>query len=294
MNGTPVRRSSIVDRRTLLAAGLGGLLAAGCAPDAPPAPPVRAVDELVAERPFYIAFRGGARDWPELSTYAFEQAALLPELKAVEVPVVRTADGVLVCSFDTDTLRLTGVKHSFLDTEWAVLEQLRVTAAETSDPRQPAQPLARLDVVLERFLDRFVFFVEPQVKEAAGILMATLIAAGRPDRIVWKQPVTSARFAEARSHGFETWGYVLDEQAHLGANLKRYAASADISMLGVSARRPDRLVQRVVTAARGSGKPAIAYNVHGAEELRRVWDLGCTGIASTSIRRLLEVPAPGR
>ncbi len=79
--------------------------------------------------------------------------------------------------------------------------------------------------------------------------MASLLSLGHPERIVWKQPVTSSRFAEAQRHGFSTWGYVLDQAAHLGDNLKRYAADNAIDMLGASQGHPDAFISTVARTA---------------------------------------------
>ena len=119
--------------------------------------------------------------------------------------------------------------------------------------------------------------------------MATLISMNRPDRFVWKQPIVSHRFAEARSHGFGTWGYVLREKAHLGSNLTRLAASPDITMLGVSGKHPDSVMRSVSAAAKDLRKPAIAWNVFGGRDLKRALGLGFTGIATPDITKILEL-----
>jgi glycerophosphoryl diester phosphodiesterase len=287
----PVRRRTVLAGgvATGLAAGLG-LTGCGQKPVTGPKPTVRSV---TAAKPFFIASRVGARDWPEMTMHAFEQAATIPELQAVDLAVCRTKDGVLICSYDLDTLRLTGQSYTIADQPWSVLQHLKVSAAETSDTTQPAQPFARLDEVLERFIDRFVFFVEPRGQEqVVSALMARLTGANTPERIVWKEPVNSRRFAEARRHGFGTWGYILNEPAHTGENLTRLAASSDITMLGVSAVHTDKLIRSVADAASAYGKPAIAWNIVSREDIGRTQALGCTGMATTSIRRILRNPTP--
>jgi glycerophosphoryl diester phosphodiesterase len=274
-----------------LAAGLTlGLGVAGCSPAEPSAAPT--VRKLIAGPPFFIASRVGSRDWPEMTRFAFQQAAALPGLQAIDLGVSRTSDGVLVCSYDLTTARLTGQNLTIANERWATLAPLMVSAAETSNPAQPAQPLARLEDVLDEFSDRFVWFIEPRSNEAVSNLMARLIALGKPQRIVWKEPINSHRFAEARRHGFGTWGYVLNEPAHLGANLARFAASDDITMLGVSSTQSDKMVKSVTAAAAANGKPTIAWNIQNKIDVDRAVNLGCTGIAAASIRRMLKVPLP--
>lgn len=281
-----------VRRRTLLAAGLASAVfgASGCRGgsevDTAPAVTVDA-RALSRQNPFFIGARGSSRDWPELTAYGFEQAAAIPEIKAMEVWVCRTSDGVLVCSADATTARLTGQNLTILDETWATLSSLRVTSSQTTDRSQPSQPFARLEDVLDRFIDRFVFFVEPRVPEAITNLTAHLLALGRPERIVWKQPINSTRFDAAKQHGFSTWGYVLDEPAHTGRNLSRLASSDVIDMLGVAVGRPTKLISSVVDAARQNQKPVITWNVDSQPNLDRALKLGCAGIASRAVREIV-------
>ncbi|MET0694603.1 MAG: glycerophosphodiester phosphodiesterase family protein [Propionibacteriaceae bacterium] len=283
-----------LSRRALLGGGLATLLlGTGCQPIVQAAPAIT-VEALVKERPFHIAYRGGAQDWPEMTAYAYQQAAALPGLKALDVSVCLSADGVLVCSFDENLKRLTGKDLTIGSQDWATLSQLQVTAKYTSDPRQPKRPLARLEEVMEAHLDQFVIFVEPRLKEATGNLMATLIGLGRPERIVWKQPVTSPRFLEAKRHGFSTLGYVLDEPAHLGVNLSRYAAAPEIDLMGFSRRRNDAFISTVVKAARSQQKPLVSWDVTDPAQRARLLGLGCMGIASSDIKALLAAPVPAK
>jgi glycerophosphoryl diester phosphodiesterase len=249
---------------------------------------------VTSEVPFSIALRGGAADWPEMTAYAYEQAAALPGLHALDVAVCQSADGVLVCSYDPSTLRVTGKDRTIADEDWATLSRLTVKATQTSQPDQPRRPLARLEEILDAHLAQSVIVVEPRVSAAAGNLMALLLSMGQPERVIWKQPVTSTRFAEAKRHGFTTWGYVLDEPAHLGRNLTRYAASDTIDLLGTSRNRKDSFITRVVDVARQQQKQVIAWDVHDVADRTRLLELGCTGLASSHIKELMAHPVPAR
>ncbi|HSU34628.1 MAG TPA: glycerophosphodiester phosphodiesterase family protein, partial [Propionibacteriaceae bacterium] len=191
-----------IARRTLLGGGLAALAgAAGCqrlTDDPLPGAPGLSTRTLTAAPPFFLGWRGGSRDWPEMTTYGFEQAAAIPAIQAMELVVTQTADSVLVCNADPTTQRVTGLDFTVAEETWATLSGLKVHAKETKDPQQASQPLARLEDIIDRFIDRFVFFVEPQGGEAAGNLMAKLISLEAPGRIVWKQPINSDRFGEAR------------------------------------------------------------------------------------------------
>ena len=74
-----------IARRTLLGGGLAG--AAGCQrprPNSNTAAPRLSIRTLTASPPFLVGWRGGSRDWLEMTTYGFEQAAAIPE-RAIEL-----------------------------------------------------------------------------------------------------------------------------------------------------------------------------------------------------------------
>ena len=245
------------------------------------------VASLTAANPFYIAHRGGGGDWPEMTAYAYQQAAARPGCQALEISVCISADGVLVCSHDPNTRRVTGVDHEIIRESWRTLSTLTVSAQQTTDPDQPRRPLTRFDDVVERYLDDFVLFVEPKVTAAADALMARMVELGQPERVVWKQPVNSARFATAKAHGFTTWGYVLPEPAHTGANLQRLAASDAIDLLGAPRAESDAFITDVVTAARQHGKQTVSWNVRSPQDRQRLQALGVPGMMTSHLRAVL-------
>ena len=146
-----------------------------------------------------------------------------------------------------------------------------------------------MEDIIDRFIDRFVFFVEPQAGTAAGNLMAKLISLDAPGRIVWKQAINSDRFGEAKLHGFSTFGYVLDEPAHTGENLKRLAQSDDLDMIGVAISHPKKLLSSVLDAAQQNGKRPVTWKVGGRAELERALDLGFEGIGTPAIREIIAM-----
>jgi len=279
-----------VSRRTLLRGALAtavlgtGGVATGCS--LRPAP---TVTSLVAQQPFYIAHRGGGGDWPEMTAYAYAQAAKIKGLQALEMSVCITADGVLVCSHDPTTLRTTGVDLTIRDQTWATLSALQVTAATTNNPDQPARPLARFDELAERYSDRYVLFCEPKVPEAAEPLLALLSALKSPERVVWKQYVTSPHWARAKQAGFGTWGYLLNQTSHIGA-VERWASDPAIDLLGAGIAESDDFIATVVDAARARGKKTIAWPIDSPADRDRALALGVNGLMTSDVAELV----PGR
>lgn len=291
-----IERSPRVNRRTLLAATLAtGVLGSACGtvdrqPLRTSKPGAPTVASLVATDPFYIAHRGGGGDWPEMTAYAYAQAAKVPGLKALEVSVCISSDGVLVCSHDPTTARLTGTSYTIADETWETLSTLLVSGAETLRPSQPGQPLTRFDDVVEAYIDDFVLFVEPKVSPAVGPLMERMATLAQPDRVVWKQPINSSAFSTAKKHGFATWGYVLDEPSHVGSNLTRLARSADIDLLGAPRAGSDDFIRSVSQAATANGKPTISWAIRNPEDRARVLALGCRGLMTSNVSEVLSTP----
>jgi glycerophosphoryl diester phosphodiesterase len=245
---------------------------------------------LFSQQPFYVAHRGGGGNWPEMTGYAYEQSAKIPGLQAMEISACLTADGVLVCSHDEDTERLTGKDYEIGKETWATLSRLQVSAEETNRPSQPSQALTRFDEVAERYMGTHVLFVEPKLTAAVQPLMSRMIGLGRPEGVVWKQPVNSTTFPAARQLGFATWGYVLDEPGHLGDNLRRFAASPDITLIGASRRESDRFITGVVEEAHANGKPAISWEVRSVADRRRLLGLGVDGLMTSNVTEVLATP----
>jgi len=286
--GRPTRRSFLAG--TLATA----LVGTGCRTSAEPAPtaPAPTVASLTATAPFYIAHRGGGGNWPEMTAYAYEQASKIPGLQALEISVCLSADGVLVCSHDPTTARVTGTDYTIAKETWATLSTLYTTAEKTTDPSQPARPLARFDELGERYIDRFVLFVEPKVPAAEGPLLRQLTSLLNPERVVWKQPLTSGGFGAAKDAGFATWGYVLDDPSFLGANLTRLTADSRIDMLGIPVFGPQRVIRAAQDAADDQGKKTIAWPITINAERERALGFGASGLMTSNIADLMPAPSP--
>jgi len=283
-------------RRQLLAGGVSLLALSGCSTitqwvGSNPTPRAPATfTDLVGDNPFYVAHRGGGRNWPEMTAYAYEQAAQLPYVKAIEISVCISADGVLVCSHDATTARMTGVDLEIGKTDWGELSRLMVVADYTDTLSQPSRPFARFDEVIEQHLPNLVVFAEPKVPAAIEPLMARLKQLDQPERTVWKQPINQPNFGTAKANGFHTWGYVLNEPGHLGERLPLFAADPTIDMLGIEKTEVDDIVRRVVGLASQNGKATMMWAIEQVLERTRGLSLGCRGMMTSNIVGVPPVP----
>lgn len=231
-----------------------------------------------------IAHRGGGSNWPEMTAYAYEQAGKIDGLKAMEVSVHRSRDGVLVCHHDPTTLRMTGKDLTIAKTDWKDLAELRVTAKHTDDPSQPVRPIARFEEVIEAWPKTMTMWVEPKADDTVEPLFQRLLQ--QPDlEFVWKRPV-NAPFERAYLQGMGTFGYVLNNEQQL--RLMRLAAKQRfIQYLGVGSDAKDDFVKKVVDEADAFGKHKVMWPILTRADRDRALASGIDTLMVSDVKHLL-------
>lgn len=278
-------------RRAVLAgAGLAAVGAAAlgaerlAAPARAEVPPD--VDRLLATPGFTVAHRGGSRDWPEMSAFAYEKAAALGA-GALEVSLSRTSDGVWFGLHDGTLDRTSGTQgFKAVEHTWEEVASYRISPAGTRDRTQPKRPYARLEELLERWGGRRVLFVDP--KAVATRFHPELVAALRTvpssqDWVVAKAPLATTSWADAaRREGWRSWGFCwardLDADPQL---LARAAGSWDL--LGLDVGAPDARWQQVL----GLGRPVLAHVLTTPDQLARARALGAAGAVVSDLVAVL-------
>ncbi|MFB8370203.1 glycerophosphodiester phosphodiesterase family protein [Pseudarthrobacter sp. NPDC055928] len=235
---------------------------------------------LLAAPSFFVAHRGSGDNWPEHTMLAYTKAAAAG-LKALEVSVVSTGDGVLVCHHDLNTERLTGTDLIIARASYAALESLRNDARAWLGPAAPLEPIPLLEDVLRTFLPSRVIFLEDKQGTNADELLELLEAyPGARDRVVWKQPASSPGHALARSRGYTTWGYVTaPDYDNLAALIPR------VDLLGVHNWAPSAVVRELVA----SGKPVAAWEVRRRSDYARLKALGVRGFVCSNVVHVLHL-----
>jgi hypothetical protein len=205
-----------LSRRALVgwAAGIAALAAVGV-----PAitalvdgPTGKLVEPLLAARPFYVAHRGGSRNWPEMSMEAYRNS-VRKGIDALDVSLARTSDGVWFGLHDMTLDRTSGTR-GFVAAEhtWAEVQRHTITAAATDDPRQPRRPYMTFRDLAKAYGTTHTIFVDPkwalsayypellEIMDAAVATPAqTFIAKAYCTGVEWA--------AAAASRGYTTWGY---------------------------------------------------------------------------------------
>lgn len=235
---------------------------------------------LLAAPGFFVAHRGSGDNWPEHTMLAYTQSAAAG-LKALEVSVSSTADGVLVCHHDLNTERLTGTDLTIARASYAALESLRNDARAWLGPAAPLEPIPPLEDVLRTFLPaRVIFLEDKQGTNADKILELLESYPGARERVVWKQPASSPGHALARARGYTTWGYVTTPDfRNLAALMPR------VDLLGVHNSAPDDVVRELVA----SGKPVAAWEVRRRSDHARLKALGVRGFVCSNVVHVLHL-----
>jgi glycerophosphoryl diester phosphodiesterase len=288
----PDRRRGLLSRRSLIIGGVGvgalAIIAAGI--------PVVAglaghsgklVGPLLASRGFSIAHGGGSDDWPEWSFEAYKNAVGYG-VDALELSLARTSDGVWFGLHDR-TLDRTSGTTGFVASEhtWAEVSAHRISAAQTHDPSQPAQPYMRLQQLVDAYGSSHSIFIDPKyanprhypelftlMEGLVGDPTQTFVAKGYFSSVEW------ARAAHAK--GYATWGY------YYGADLEKdpgalAGTQSDWSLLGLDygASAADW------KAIRGFGKPVVAHILPTKAAAAEAQAKGADGLMISGVREVL-------
>ena len=131
----------------------------------------------------FVAHRGESADAPENTLAAF-QLAWERNVKAIELDVHLSRDGVLVVCHDGDTKRTTGVSKKIKETDWAELKTL--DAGSWKDSKWSAEKLPNLESSLATIPDGARCFIEVKVgAEAVPALVKAVRQSGKkPEQLV--------------------------------------------------------------------------------------------------------------
>lgn len=244
------------------------------------------IDRFLTRPEFYIAHRGSGGNWPEHTMTSYIGASRWG-LDAIEVSVQITADGELVCLHDENLLNATGVDALIGTRTWAQVRDLTVTAAHTDNRTQPRAPFTRVRDVLDLFLrvDPHIIFLESKHNDATPALVSLLQEyPNARDYVVWKRWITDPSHATMHADGFTTWGYVLNEAAHV-AVLDDLENRPYLDLIGVSEARTDEELAPQVDKALAAGRPCIMWEVGSLAVRDRARALGVRGFMTSNIDR---------
>ncbi len=216
------------------------------------------VAAMLASNPFYVAHRGGSRDFPEMSLYAYGQSALRG-YGALEISLARTSDGVWFGLHDQDINRTSGTTGlgAASTMTWAQIQGYQILGSmAANNTGQAARPYMRLEEIISLYYPSHVLFLDIKYASAFQAEFISKINAlpGTPqDHIVGKAFGVGASFTNAmHAAGYKTWGYFY-EADYTGGTLASNQANWDILGMDYGAS------PAAWAAVTGYGKPVIGH-----------------------------------
>jgi len=277
-------------RRELLATGAGMALlggVAGCSRDQ--ATPAYTVESWVRDRgrTYLVGHRGAGDVVPEHTLESYE-AAIGWGARAIEISVVRTSDGVLLCQHDLSYDRTTTLTGDVADQPASAAAAGRVDVPRLG-PRWQGDARPRIAVladVLDRVGGRAVLCIEAKDDAAYPDMVDMLEAKGLKASTIIKLDHRSSRFAQARSGAYPVFRYLGSVALATSDQIRATAGELDPAndYLVIPSNENGVLIDDgVIDAAVGTGVPTWVFGVHRRSELQHHFDRGVVGAVASSI-----------
>lgn len=174
-------------------------------------PRYQTVSQMLAEPEFFWAHRGGSLDFPEMSSFAYGQSALLG-YGCLELSLARTSDGVWFGLHDADINRTSGTTGlaAASSMTWAQVQGYQIIGSmATNNPTQQGRPYAKLQDILDAYAHH-LFVIDIKYANAyREELLDILDTYGGPARFIGKAygPGISSYATSLTARGYQSWGY---------------------------------------------------------------------------------------
>ena len=291
-----------LSRRQLLlslGAAASGVGTAGCQ-SRQEAPRLYTVAQWRQERGdrYLIAHRGSGDVLPEHTLEAY-QGALGWGAKALEISVVMTSDGVLLCQHDLTYDRTTTLKGKVSSQPSSVLINGRVNIDRLGPRWQGEQRprIPRLDDVLRRVGRQAVMCIEPKDDSAYPSLLRMIEEQGLREAVILKLNYTSPRIPDAKAAGYPVFAYIGNADDATAPTIKeltsRLDPSQDVLVLPATGR-DGPLSETTIDAAVATGVPVWVFPVHRRWEMDYFFSRGVAGLLASSFGYLSKFVQPVR
>lgn len=217
------------------------------------------VTSMLSQPMFYVAHRGGSREWPEMSLHAYTQAGFWG-VGALEVSLARTSDGVWFGLHDADINRTSGTTGlgAASTMTWAQVQGYQILGSTApNNPSQPNRPYMRWEEIVATYYPTHVLFVD--IKYAGSytsefMAMINALPGNPKERIVGKSYGVGHSFSDTmRAAGYKTWGYYYETDFTPTNNMAANQGYYDILGLDYNAS------QATWDAILAFGKPVMSH-----------------------------------
>lgn len=250
------------------------------------------VTDMLSRDAFYVAHRGGSRDWPEMTGYAYTKAAQWGA-GALEVSCGRTVDGVWFGLHDQGLTRTSGPAAPTsvaAELTWAQVQQSAVNGSvAANNPTQPPRPYTRLEEILGWYGGSHVLFLDPKYETNRRHEFFDLVGSLMdPSRVVIKFYGDASFLADdARARGFASWGYYYQSDWESGM-LAEHHASWDILGMDYEAS------PAAWAAVMAYGQPVMGHIVPDFAAAGAAIGYGAAGLMVSGVTAVVDGPAvPG-
>lgn len=237
----------------------------------------RSVEEMLKTTKFFVAHRGGSESWPEHTERAYSQCPIY-KCHGLEMSCGQSSDGVWFGCHDQSLSRLVPALTKPVDQyTW---DEIKAAASQTEN--MPA----RLDWLIEHYIDSHVLVVDPKYKTGKWEEFLAVFK-GLENKIIFKAyGDTRWAFDPIRAKGVKTWGY-----AYAGDKDKTWyadwAAGKTCDVLSMEYTAP----QEIWSALKASGKPLVSHIPSVPESVKTGWDKGADGTICSNPKACLPVCA---
>ncbi len=247
--------------------------------------------------PIYTAHRGSGDVYPEHTMESY-QAAFDAGATCMEISVVITADGELICMHDPTYDRTTTGTGKIKDQPSSVLDTVRVWQPQLGTAwtrRPPRVPLVR--DVLQRFGGLVILCVEAKVRRAYVPLMAMVEEFGLRDSVIVKMHYSSFRLREAQAAGYPVFRYLGSPTEVTRKNIRKLGnelrSELDCLVLAVAQSPADpELSDDLVTMAVATGIPTWVFPLHRRSQAEHYFALGVQAAICSSYPYIAGVTEP--
>lgn len=242
-------------------------------------PNVHDVKSLMANGTFYLAHRGSGDNWTEHTMNSYSSATAFG-IKALEVSVCTSSDGVMFCHHDTTLAKMTGLDlPAISQMTWAEIKELDFSARQWLGPNTPIVKPTPVKDVLDAYAGTHVIFIEDkQGTNAIGLLNLMDSYPDDKERLVWKQWVGAGQWQAAKNRGYRVWGYFMTPDF---PRLEEWAPRCDI--IGVPHTATDENIAAAVALGAAQNKKVICWEVHYRWMRDRLVRLGVDGMMCSNV-----------
>lgn len=253
------------------------------------------VAAMLAEPLFFIAHRGGSRNFPEMSLHAYTQS-VARSYGALEISLARTSDGVYFglhdSSLDRTSLGTTGTTLNPETMTWAQVQAYSILPPSTAAPSEIARPYMRWEEIIATYASTHILFIDPKVVDSQyhDIVLDMMDALpGATDRMVAKFYGVSGGVGntgwagKATDRGYQTWGYFYQADS---ANFAAYQGRWSILGMEYGA---DQTTWNTILSY---GKPVIGHVIPSMTNAQTAVDRGAAGLMVSEVIGIDPKTAP--